>query len=187
MWQLTSSLTLNLLLENLIVFLLITSFLGLTGFLWKNTPPFSIPQPLPKWFSVWLKLVVIIGIMVPVIAILVWGVSQRYTSVLQAFLPYLLMLGLQIASEIVTLKQFHSCIWVTIPCWYLPYRVWQLYTGLSLISPESELIWVQGLLWLEIILWIFNYGVHLSQLPRLLRWGVDISDNVSVAHSSSKS
>lgn len=79
------------------------------------------------------------------------------------------MLGLQIVSEIVV-KNYQSPIWVTVPCLYLPYRFLQLYQGIELVSVESNLIWVKYILILELVLWIFNYGVHLSQLPRLLRW-----------------
>ncbi len=39
-----------------------------------------------------------------------------------------------------------------------------------LLGPEAELMWVQNLLIAEIILWSVNYGLDLSQLPRLLRW-----------------
>jgi hypothetical protein len=68
-----------------------------------------------------------------------------------------------------------------IPCLYLPYRIWQLYQGLTLLNPQPELIWVRNLLILEIILWIFNYGVHLSQLPKLLRWETSTNSHNSIS------
>jgi len=115
-------------------------------------------------------IVLVVGVVFPVLAIVVWGVWWNHERVLLALIPYLVMLALQILSEIVTSKRFQSCVWVMIPCLYLPYRVWQLYSGLMLLSLESGTIWVQRLLLVEIVLWIFNYGVHLSQIPRLLRW-----------------
>jgi hypothetical protein len=78
-------------------------------------------------------------------------------------------------------QRFHSCVWVMIPCLYLPYRIWQLYQGLTLLNPLPELIWVQKLLILETILWIFNYGVHLSQLPKLLRWEAPTNSHNSIS------
>lgn len=157
---------LNLLSENLLFLVVATSFLIFMGWMWRSSKPFSIPEPLPAWFKTWLFIVLLVGVALPLLAMLLcWG-NQ---SVLQAFIPYFVMLGFQILSESVTLNRFHSCAWVTIPCLYLPYRIWQLHTGMTLIGGD-ELVWVQRLLLAEIVLWIFNYGVHLSQLPRLLRW-----------------
>jgi len=85
---------------------------------------------------------------------------------------YFLMLGLQILSEIITLKQFQSVVWVMVPYLYLPYRLWQLYEGLTILNSDSELMWVRTLLIIEIVLWTGNYLLDLAQLPRLLRWEV---------------
>lgn len=143
-----------------------TSFFFYIGWLWRSAKPFTIPQPLPNWFRVWLSIVLIVGIALPIVALAYWGVWLGDRAVMTVIVSYLAILGLQILSESVTLNRFHSCIWVTIPCVYLPYRVWQLHRGL-LITENPQ---VQLFLWLEIVLWIFNYGVHLSQLPRLLAW-----------------
>ncbi|WP_158516737.1 hypothetical protein [Scytonema hofmannii] len=59
-----------------------------------------------------------------------------------------------------------------IPYLYLPYRIWQLYQGLMLLNPVSELTWIRNLLFIEIVLWTVNYALDLSQLPRLFRWEV---------------
>ncbi len=167
---------LYLLWENLIFLVLVTSFLVFIGWVWREAKPFNLPQPLPSWFKAWLSVVLLVGVVLPLIALLLWGVWWRYTSVVVAIASYFLMLGFQILSESVTINRFQSCVWVMIPCLYLPYRIWQLHTGLTLLSDESELLWVRNLLRLEIGLWIFNYGVHLSQLPRLLRWDVQTGD-----------
>lgn len=166
----------KLLFENLLFLVVTTSFLVLIGWLWRNSKPFSIPESLPAWFKVWLSIVLVVGVAFPLLAMLLWGVLWGNQSVLQAFIPYFVMLGFQILAESVTLNRFHSCVWVTIPCLYLPYRIWQLHTGLALLSAENGLVWVQRLLFAEIVLWIFNYGVHLSQLPRLLRWEIHPSE-----------
>lgn len=162
-----STTNMNLLFENLLFLVVTTSFLVFVGWVWRQSKPFSIPEPLPTWFKAWLSVVLVVGVALPVLAMLVWWGDR---SVLQATLPYFVMLGFQILSESVTLNRFQSCVWVTIPCLYLPYRIWQLHSGLTLLSLESGPIWVQRLLLAEIVLWSFNYGVHLFQLPRLLRW-----------------
>lgn len=106
-----------------------------------------------------------------------WGVWRGYSSVLTILIAYFVMLGLQILSEILTLTQFHTVVWVMVPYLYLPYRIWQLYEGLSLLSPENELIWVRTLLLVEIVLWTLNYALDVSQLPRLLQWEIDSQKN----------
>ncbi len=162
----------NLLFENLLFLAIATSFLVVVGWAWRQSKPYSLPQPLPEWFKMWFLTVQLVGGLLPLLAILLWGVWWGYSSVLTVLVPYFVMLGLQILSEIVTLRQFQSVVWVMVPYLYLPYRVWQLYKGLTLLSPASELMWVQNLLLIEIVLWTLNYALDLSQLPRLLRWEV---------------
>ncbi len=161
---------LRLVWENLIFLTFAVSFFAAAGYAWRNSKPFEIPKPLPSWFQTWLSVVLVVGIMFPVVATAIWGVWQRNLVVVIVFASYLIMLGLQIVIEIIMSKRFQSPIWVTVPCLFLTYRFWQLYEGITLVSPDANLIWVKYLLILELILWIFNYGVHLSQLPRLLQW-----------------
>ena len=151
-----STTDLNLLFENLLFLLIATSFLVFVGWVWRLSLPFSIPQPLPAWFKAWLSIVLVVGVALPLLAMLVWGVWWGNQGVLQATLPYFVMLGFQILSESVTLNRFQSCAWVMIPCLYLPYRIWQLHRGLTLLSLD-ETIWVQRLLLVKIVLWIFNW------------------------------
>ena len=169
----TSTTNFNIIFENLLFLVIATSFLVFLGWVYRQSKPFSIPQPLPTWFKAWFSVVIVLGIALPFLAMLFWGVWQGNQSVLKVLVSYFVMLGLQILSESVTANRFHSCVWVTIPCLYLPYRIWQLYSGLTLLSIENDSIWIQRLLVTEIVLWIFNYGVHLSQIPRLLQWEVE--------------
>jgi hypothetical protein len=151
---------------------LATSFIVIVGWAWRHSKPFSLPEPLPDWFKVWFGTVQVVGVLLPLLAMLLWGVWWGYSSVLTVLAWYFVMLGLQILSEILTLRQFRSVAWVMVPYLYLPYRIWQLYEGLTLLSPEPELIWIRNLLIIEIVLWTLNYALDLSQLPRLLRWEV---------------
>lgn len=161
---------LRLVWENLIFFSLATAFIAIMGWNWRNLKPFSLPEALPNWFKYWFGTIQFIGIVLPVIALIIWGFWQGYNDVIIVLTSYLIMLVLQIASEILTLKKFHSVVWVTVPYLYLPYRFWQLYEGLNFIPSTENLILVRYLLILNLIVWIANYILDLAQLPRLFRW-----------------
>lgn len=157
-------------------------FLVVVGWAWRQVKPYHLPSPLPEWFKVWFLTVQIGGIGLPLVALLWLGVWQGYSHVRLVLLSYFLILGLQILSESVSLRQFRSVVFVMVPYLYIPYRIWQLWQGVVLLSTESELIWVQNLLYAEIILWVINYALDLSQLPRLLHWEIrmdEISESIS--------
>ncbi|NJK37597.1 MAG: hypothetical protein HC825_01555 [Oscillatoriales cyanobacterium RM1_1_9] len=157
-------------LENLSFFAGATSFLVAVGWIWRNLEPFDLPSPLPNWFKVWFRIVQIFGVFLPLVALIGGGVWRGNLNVLVIFLSYFLMLGLQILTEIVSLRKFQTVIWVMIPYLYLPYRIWQLYEGLGIVSLEADMFWVRILLISGILLWMVNYLVNLIQLPQLLRW-----------------
>lgn len=160
---------LNLFSENLLFFAIATVFLGLVGWAWRDAKPYDLPHPLPAWFKVWFLTVQIGGGGLPLIA-LIWSIWQGYFSTVAILVSYFVMLGLQILSESVSLRWFRSVVFVMVPYLYLPYRIWQLYQGAMLLNPIHELMWVRNLLLAEMMLWTLNYGLDLSQLPRLLRW-----------------
>lgn len=163
---------LYLFLENLLFFVVATFFTVVVGWMWRYAKPISLPEPLPGWYKIWFGTVQIGGIVLPLLVMLLWGVVWSYNSVLAVLLSYFLMLGLQILSEFVTLRKFCSVTWIMVPYLYLPYRIWQLYEGLTIVGSEPELLWVRNLLLLEIILWTANYALDVSQLPRLFSWPV---------------
>ena len=81
----TVSLTeLNLLWENLIFLLLVTSFLLFVGWVWRESKPFSLPQPLPNWFKAWFSIVLTVGVLLPLIALVWWGFGLGKTGVVVA-------------------------------------------------------------------------------------------------------
>ncbi len=164
------NINLRLFLENLLFFFSVTSFLIVVGWAWKHAKPYRIPEPLPKWFKLWFSTVQILGVFLPLLVMVLWGVLWGYTSVLTVIAWYFVMLGLQILSESISVKLFNSVIWVMVPYLYVPYRIWQMYEGLTLLGSANQLWWVQNLLILEIILWTGNYALNVSQLPRLLGW-----------------
>lgn len=160
--------------ENLIFFAIATSFLAFLTWVWRHAKPFEIPLPLPTWLKVWFFTVQVFGVLLP-IGVAVWsGFSSTDSPVLTILLSYLLMLALQIVTEVSLLRQFRTVAWIAIPYLYLPYRVWQLYQGIT-VSSVDNLEWFQNLLLLEIGIWIVNYSFNLIQLPRLLRWDHDVS------------
>lgn len=157
--------------EDFLFVLIATLFLVVVGWAWQRAKPYELPRPLPGWFKIWFLSVQIIGGLVPLI-VLLWGVWQGSDRAIVVLGSYFVMLALQILSEIATLRWFHSVVWVMVPYLYLPYRIWQLYEGTIILSPDPTLIWVQNLLVGEIVLWTLNYALDLSQLPRLMRWEV---------------
>lgn len=167
---------LNIVGEDLLFLLAATLFLAVVGWAWRKAKPYELPHPLPGWFKIWFLSVQIIGGLIPFI-VLLWAVWQKSDRTIVVLSSYFVMLGLQILYEIATLRWFHSVVWVMVPYLYLPYRIWQLYAGLFILSPESNLVWVQNLLVVEIVLWTLNYALDLSQLPRLLRWEVSALEN----------
>lgn len=173
----SASLMIRLLIENGVFFAIATGFLLITNGAWRRVKPYELPQPLPGWFKYWFGSVQVLGLLPPLGALIWWGVWQHQTDVLLVFLAYFVMLGIQIVSEFLTLRQFQSVVWVMVPYLYVPYRLWQLYEGIDVLNLEGELRWVQLILIGEIGVWGINYLLDLAQLPRLFRWaGTDSAD-----------
>ena len=155
--------------ENLIFFIFATFFFVFVGWVWRNSKPFSIPHQLPNWFKIWFVILTFTTIVLPLAAMMLWGVWWGHNFVLALFTSYFLMLLSENLSKVIAIR-FKSCVWIIIPCLYVPFRIWQLYKGLNLISPEPELLWVRKLLILNIILWTLTYAIQLAQIPRMLQW-----------------
>lgn len=159
----------RLILENSLFFLISLGFLVWTGWAWRQAKPFDLPTPLPSWFKYWFGSVQVVGVVPPLVA-LSWSLWRGYTTTTSVFLAYFIMLALQVIAELLSLRRFRSVVWVMVPYLYVPYRLWQLYEGLTLTRTEVNLLWLQGLLIVELIVWSLNYLLDLAQLPRLLQW-----------------
>ena len=70
-------------------------------------------------------------------------------------------------------------MWVQVPQAYQPYRLWQLARGLCLGSALGGPEWLQTLLGLLIVLWVFNYGAQMQFSPWLYRWHLQPTDTES--------
>lgn len=175
------NINLYLFLENLVFFVIATFFIVVVNRGWKDTKPYTLPLPLPAWYKVWFLSVQLLGGLLPLVVMLLWGVWWSDRTVLTVLGWYFIVLGLQILSEIVTLRQLQNVVWVMVPYIYLPYRFWQLYEGLTLLGSENKLLWVRYLLIFELVLWMVNYALDISQLPRLLRWEVKSNSDASIS------
>lgn len=156
-----------LLVENLAFVGVSTLFLGVSGYAWRHLEPFTLPKPLPEWFSLWFGSVQVLGGIVPLL-VLGWGIWTSDALVLLIFVPYTILLVLQVAAESITLRWTASVIWVMVPYLYLPYRLWQLWEGWLWLDNSAS--WLGWLLVFEFVVWLLNYLLDLAQLPRLLRW-----------------
>jgi hypothetical protein len=170
---------LSLLLENLCFFLIATTFILIVSRGWKNAKPYTLP--FPSWYKWWFLPVQLLGGLLPLLVMLLWGLWWKYQSVLVVLGWYFIILGLQVLTEILTLRKLQNVVWVMVPYIYLPYRFWQLYEGFTLLSSEPDLVWVRYLLIFEVLLWLVNYLIDVSQLPRLLRWEVSSSSETKTS------
>lgn len=160
----------HLIWENVLFLLLSTAILAAIGLAWRRAEPYRLPLPFPPWVKWWFATVQVTGVLLPILAWLIWGVWGQFSTVSLVWIPILGMLSWQILAEHLTLRWFSSVAWVAVPYLYLPYRFWQLVEGLRILDPDPALSWVRGLLWLNIGVWLVNYCLDLSQLPRLFHW-----------------
>lgn len=152
-----------------------TAFLAIVGWAWRSAKPFDLPESLPAWFRVWFVTVLLVGVAAPIAAV-EWGAFHGDTIVLNVLIPYFVLLALQILTESIVLRWFHSIVWVMVPYVYLPYRLWRLYQGLTLVE-SGDLTWFQTLVQVELVLWTANYGFNLLLLPQLLHWQTKDEDS----------
>lgn len=134
--------------------------------------PFPGPRPVGPAFKTWLIVIWLIGLALPLAALIYDGFLQSEGRALLAITPYLVMFIGQVVVEIVCWKRLNSPIWVLVPTLFLPWRLFQIYQGLSLIGgPETFPLTYWTLIAL-FILWTINIGVHFSNIPRHMRWDV---------------
>ncbi len=78
------------------------------GWVWRESKPFTLPQPLPTWFKAWLSIVLVLGVVLPLISLVLWGFWWGETRVVVALAKrcalaqiaaYFFMLAFQILSE----------------------------------------------------------------------------------------
>lgn len=167
--------TLQIIVQNILFFMLACACL-----LWARRrtlpgPVFPGPRPVGPVFRVWLVVIWLVGLALPLAALVYDGLIRGREVTLVALLPYFALFFAQVASEIYVWKRWRSPVWVIIPCLYLPWRVYQQIVGLELVRAEDAPL-TQATLWALLILWIVNIGVHYTNIVNTLRWDRHPSD-----------
>ncbi|HLO86411.1 MAG TPA: hypothetical protein VK203_15635 [Nostocaceae cyanobacterium] len=176
-----SDINIYLLLENIIFVFMATILTAILIWVWRNSKPYAPPQPFPTWSKIWFASVQILGIFPPLIGLVLCGLVWNNHSGLVILGWYFFNLAAQILWESLTLRKYKTVVWIIVPYIYLPYRLWQLYESLGLLNDEPGLLWVRSIVILEIVVWLVNYILDMSQLPRLFRW--ESSENSQVSSS----
>ena len=160
----------QLLLENGVFLLLTFPVVAVGYFRYRGTAPFTGPLPnWPLWFRIWFKVIWLVGIALPVVVLIYCWTNGMGALAALVLVPYLIMLFVQIAEEQVCIVGLASPVWGSIPCLFLPWRLFQLYRADQML-PEDGAMLLQWTVWALIILWIVNIWVHYTGLPRQLRW-----------------
>lgn len=124
-----------------------------------------------QFIRVWLKLAIAIGVILPTIAFVIAFKHSQSRKILGY---YLLLLGIQIATEHIFSQGYMSSLVVPIGTLYTAFRVWQLRRGIQLIQSAQEqrqkYKLLSGILWLVFYFWLSNLIVLLILAwPSILR------------------
>jgi hypothetical protein len=130
---------------------------------------FPGPRPVGPWFKGWLIVIWVVGLVLPIAALVIDGLIGGHVVTWWAILPYIIMFVAQVASELFVWKRWRSPVWVIVPCLYLPWRVFQVVTGLGLPG-VAEAGFTLFTLYALLVLWVINIGVHYSNIPNTMRW-----------------
>jgi hypothetical protein len=103
-----------------------------------------------QFIEVWAKIALLVGVIVPIV---MWIVFWEQPVLRTFFSYYLLVVAVQLASEISFSRIYVKSVVVIIGTLYTGFRLWQLWAGLhSFNYPQPWL----GLLWLVFIFWVAN-------------------------------
>ena len=134
-------------------------------------PQFPGPQPVGPVFKVWLVVIWVVGLILPIVAlVLEWGAPTRL-----ALVQYLLMFVAQVGTELFVWKRWRSPVWVLVPCLYLPWRLFQSGWGIASVD-GTALPWTALTLYALFVLWLINIGVHYTNIVNTLRWASHPAD-----------
>lgn len=131
----------------------------LVGWL-TTTEAFPIQKTIPfdtterSFIKLWLNLAILIGLILPSVAWLVWIRNSQPRRILGF---YLFVLIVQIITERVFIKIAFPSLVVTIGTLYTAFRLWQIWQGQQLLRQASwsssgrklmnALLWILGLFW----------------------------------------
>jgi hypothetical protein len=103
-----------------------------------------------QFIKIWVNVALVIGIIIPLI---MWIVFWNTPILRQFFSCYLLAVVVQLTCETSFSRIFCKSVVVIIGTLYTGFRIWQLWSGLQLISYSQP--WL-GLLWLVLLFWVAN-------------------------------
>ena len=103
-----------------------------------------------QFIKVWVNIALLIGVILPVV---MWIVFWEQPVIRAFFNCYLLVLTVQLASEISLSRTLCKSVFVIIGTLYTGFRIWQLLSGLY--SFTLPLPWL-ALLWLVFLFWVAN-------------------------------
>lgn len=115
-----------------------------------------------QFIRVWLWLAIVIGLVLPTAALIVWF---KHSELRTIFGFYLLVLIIQIMTEQIISSVWLSSLVVVIGTLYTAFRVWQLWQGLRLIQTtqaESRHQFPRSVLWLLLLFWSSNFIMLLT-------------------------
>ncbi len=103
-----------------------------------------------QFIRIWVNVALLIGVILPIAMLIVfWDKS----ILRQFFSCYLLAVVVQLACEISFSRWLCKSVVVIIGTLYTGFRIWQLWSGLYLITYSQP--WL-GLLWLVFLFWVTN-------------------------------
>lgn len=137
--------------------IILTSWLGISGALpIKMAMAYSNSEF--NFIRVWMGLAISIGVLLPSAAFFVWIRHPEPRKVLGF---YLLVLIIQIMTEVVLSSVLFPSIVVFIGTIYTPFRLWQLWQGQQILAINTQLSLhnrrlLVYLLWLTLLFWLSN-------------------------------
>ena len=111
-----------------------------------------------NFIQIWIKIAAFIGLLLPIIAFLVWG---RYLDRQKVLEFYVVVLIVQIAVEMIVSRVLFPSLVVMSGTIYTAFRIWQLWQGQQLMKAEAQInnyhsTSFSGLLWLLLLFWSSN-------------------------------
>jgi hypothetical protein len=103
-----------------------------------------------QFMKVWVNVALVIGVIIPLI---MWIVFWNTPILRQFFSCYLLAVVIQLACETNFSRTFCKSVVVIIGTLYTGFRIWQLWSGLQLVTYSQP--WL-SLLWLVLLFWVAN-------------------------------
>ncbi|BAU65013.1 hypothetical protein STA3757_23920 [Stanieria sp. NIES-3757] len=116
----------------------------------KLKPIMAFSETQWQFMRIWVKVALVIGVILPAIMLVVfWERSLPR----QFFSCYLVAVAVQLVCEMSFSRWLCPSVVVTIGTVYTGFRIWQLWSGINLVTYPQP--WL-GLLWLVWLFWVAN-------------------------------